>query len=429
MTDTEVTQADRREADRLARGAAQVLPAGGLAAALARARLEDRPLRVKLGLDPTGDRLTLGHGVVLRTLRRFADAGHTAVLILGTVTGQVGDPSGRSATRPLLSAEVAGRHADGYLRQVLAVLGDEGVEVVRNGDWLGALTLPEVVAEARHLTVAQLVEREDVARRLAEGRPVSLSELLYPLLQAYDSVAVRADVELGGTDQTFNLLVGRELQRAHGQPPQVVLTVPLLVGTDGAAKMGKSLGNFVALDDPPAEQFGKVMSIPDHLVGDWALLCTDLPDDEVARLGADAAGGGPGAADAKRRLAHEVVRPAPRCGGRGRGVRGLRRALPGARGPRRRARARAGRGVGGAPARPAGRRRADLQPGRGPPPPGRRGGPSRRRARLGARRGGRRPGRPGPGPGAAPGGAPAPLTRAVRGSLVRRAAAGRPPGG
>ena len=304
----EVADADRQEAARLSRGAAQVLPEAGLAQAIARARHEGRPLRVKLGVDPTGDRLTLGHGVVLRTLRRFVDAGHRAVLILGTVTGQVGDPSGRSATRPVLSADDATRHADGYLQQVLAVLGDEGVEVVRNGDWLGAMTLPEVVAEARHLTVAQLVEREDVARRLADGRPVSLSELLYPLLQGYDSVAVRADVELGGTDQTFNLLVGRELQRAHGQPPQVVLTVPLLVGTDGSAKMSKSLGNFVALGDPPAEQFGKVMSIPDHLVGDWALLCTDLDDDEVAGLARAAAAGGPPAGAAKRRLAHEVVR-------------------------------------------------------------------------------------------------------------------------
>jgi len=288
----------------LTRVAAQVLPAGGLEAKLR----EGRPLRVKLGIDPSGSELTLGHAVVLRALRRFQDHGHTAVLIIGDVTGQVGDPTGRSQVRGVLSAEQTAANATSYVTQVLALLREDRLEVRRNSEWLGSMTFPEVLREARELTVARLLERDDFAQRYAAGQPISLVEFLYPLLQGYDSVAVRADVELGGTDQTYNLLVGRDLQRAHGQPEQVVFTVPLLVGLDGTVKMSKSLGNFVALTDPPREMFGKLMRLSrDDRVADYARLCTDLPADDVARLAAAGRAGGPGAGAAKREMARAVV--------------------------------------------------------------------------------------------------------------------------
>ena len=297
-----------QEAERLTRGAVQVLPEGGLAVALARARAASRPLVVKLGIDPTGSDLTLGHAVVLRALRRFQDAGHTAVLVVGDVTGMVGDPSGRSATRSALSLEDTTRNSAGWFAQAGLVLDLPRAVVRRNSEWLSALTFPDVLREARHLTVAQLLEREDFGTRYRAGQPLSLSELLYPLMQGYDSVALEADVELGGTDQTYNLLVGRELQRAHGQEPQTVVTLPLLEGLDGAAKMGKSLGNWVGVAEPPDEQFGKLMSLPDPLVGRYLRLCTDLPEPEVAEVEARAAAGGPAAAQAKRALAQAVVR-------------------------------------------------------------------------------------------------------------------------
>ncbi len=292
----------------LTSGAAQVLPAGGLAAKLAVAVKEDRPLRVKLGIDPSGSELTLGHAVVLRKLRQFQDLGHLAVLIVGDFTGMVGDPTGRSQTRSVLTAEDTARNAASYVEQVMAVLRPDRVEIRRNSEWLGALGMADVLREAQPLTVARLLERDDFAKRYAAGQPISLIEFLYPLLQGYDSVAVEADVELGGTDQTYNLLVGRDLQRAHGQPEQVVLTVPLLVGTDGVAKMSKSLGNYVALNDPPDQQFGKIMSIPDAAVETYARLTTDLAPARCAELGAAAVAGGPGAAAAKREVAQAVVR-------------------------------------------------------------------------------------------------------------------------
>lgn len=288
----------------LARGSAQVLPEGGLAAKLALGR----PLRIKLGLDPSGTQLTIGHAIVLRTLRRFQEAGHTAVLIIGDITGTVGDPTGRSAVRNVLSVEETTSNASTYVAQVLSLLRQDRLEVRRNSEWLAPMTFPEVLREARELTVARLLERDDFAKRYAAGQPISLVEFLYPLLQGYDSVAVSADVELGGTDQTYNLLVGRDLQRAHGQPEQVVLTTPLLVGLDGEQKMSKSLGNFVALDDPPREMFGKLMSLrSDARVGEYARLCSDLSLSDVARIDAAARVGGPGAAAAKREMAGGVV--------------------------------------------------------------------------------------------------------------------------
>ena len=292
---------------RLTRGASAVLPAGALAERLMLAQREGRPLRVKFGIDPSGSDLTLGHAVVLRKLRQFQDLGHLAVLIVGDFTGMVGDPSGNSAVRNALTAEQTATNSATYFQQLMRILDPARVEVCRNSDWLAGLTLADVVREARELTVARLLERDDFARRYAAERPISLVEFLYPLLQGYDSVAVRADVELGGTDQTYNLLVGRDLQRAHGQPEQVVLTVPLLAGLDGVTKMSKSLGNFVAITEPAESQFGKLMSIPDALVARYAELCTDLDPVEVAALAADTAAGGPAAGEAKRRVALEIV--------------------------------------------------------------------------------------------------------------------------
>ncbi|MEP7179993.1 MAG: tyrosine--tRNA ligase [Pseudonocardiales bacterium] len=312
MSDEPTTPAtlpdDLREAyEVLASGTAQILPADGLAERLLAARSERRPLRVKLGIDPSGSDLTLGHAVVLRKLRQFQDFGHTAVLVVGGFTGQVGDPSGRTATRVAQSADEVIGNARGYFDQLMRILDPQRAEVVNNADWLGTMRLAEMLGYTRQITVAQLLERDDFARRFAARAPITLSEFFYPLLQGIDSVEIRADIELGGTDQTFNNLVGRELQRSRGQAPQAVLTVPLLVGTDGAEKMGKSLGNYVAIDEPAAQQFGKLMSIPDTAVEMYARLAAALHPRVVDELAADVVAGGAAANGAKRRMAREVV--------------------------------------------------------------------------------------------------------------------------
>jgi tyrosyl-tRNA synthetase len=294
--------------DALSAGAEQILPVDGLAKKLLTAEQERRPLRVKLGIDPSGTNLTLGHAVVLRKLRQFQDFGHTAVLVVGGFTGQVGDPSGKTSTRSAKTAEDVIANARGYFDQVMRILNVDRTEVLNNADWLGTMDLAGVLDYTRRITVAQLLERDDFARRFAARTPITLSEFFYPLLQGIDSVEIRADIELGGTDQTFNNLVGRELQRSKGQAPQTVLTVPLLVGIDGVEKMGKSLNNYVAISEPPAEQFGKLMSIPDSLVQSYATLCTDLHVREVAKLATETAAGGQTANEAKRRVAREIVR-------------------------------------------------------------------------------------------------------------------------
>jgi tyrosyl-tRNA synthetase len=291
----------------LTAGVAEVLPAGALAERLAAARAEGRPLRVKLGIDPSSPHLTLGHAVVLRKLAQFQRLGHTVVLIIGNFTGLVGDPSGRSQTRRRQTEEEVADHIRTYLEQVGKVLDAAAAEVRYNAEWLAPMTFAQVAELASSVTVAQLLEREDFRNRYTTGQPISLVEFLYPLMQGMDSVAIRADVELGGTDQTFNLLVGRELQRTRGQPGQVVLTMPLLRGIDGVQKMSKSLSNGVYLDDPPAEQFGKLMRVPDHVVPEYLRLCTDLDPDEVKRLVHAASQGGVQARDVKRRLAREVT--------------------------------------------------------------------------------------------------------------------------
>jgi tyrosyl-tRNA synthetase len=281
----------------LSEGAVDCLPAGALERKCALAREERRPLRVKLGIDPTAPDIHLGHAVVLRRLRAFQDAGHRVVLIVGDVTARVGDPSGRSELRPLLSEEEITANAQTFREQALEILdGDpERLEVRRNSEWLD-LGIGELLALLKTTTVAQLVEREDFAKRLRAGQPVSMLELLYPMLQGYDSVAVRADVELGGTDQRFNLLLGRDIQRAYGQPEQAILTMPILVGTDGARKMSKSLGNDIGVSAAPAEMYGRAMSIPDGAMEEYyRLLLSAAPPPEL------------GPRDAKRRLAWELV--------------------------------------------------------------------------------------------------------------------------
>ncbi len=275
----------------LTRNAVECLPDGALLTKLAL----DRPLRVKLGIDPTAPDIHLGHVVVLQKLREFQELGHRVVLIVGDYTARVGDPSGRSATRPVLSVEQIDENAATFKAQALNVLLPERLEIRFNSEWL-ELTMPEVFKLLGSTTVAQVIEREDFAKRLAERTPVSMLELLYPLLQGYDSVAIESDVELGGTEQKFNLLLARDIQRHYGTAQQVVLTMPLLTGTDGVQKMSKSLGNYIGVTEPPEEIYGKTLSIPDTSLAEWyrLLLGQTVPE-------------GLGPRDAKRALARALV--------------------------------------------------------------------------------------------------------------------------
>jgi tyrosyl-tRNA synthetase len=283
---------DAREAAAfLARNAVDCLPEGGLERKLALGR----PLRVKLGVDPTAPDIHLGHTVVLQKLREFQEGGHTVVLIIGDYTARVGDPSGRSTLRPVLEPAEIDANARTYQEQAMKVLDPERLEVRFNGEWLD-MSMESLFALVRTTTVGQLLERDDFAKRFAAHEPISVLELLYPLMQGYDSVAVHADVELGGTDQKFNLLLGRNIQRAYGQPEQVILTLPLLTGTDGERKMSKSYGNQVGVADPPDEMYGRILSIPDTSLPDWYdRLLSDAPDPALAPR------------DAKRALARALV--------------------------------------------------------------------------------------------------------------------------
>jgi tyrosyl-tRNA synthetase len=286
-----VTESPAGQAAFLARDAVDCLPAGALERKLA----EARPLRVKLGLDPTAPDVHLGHTVVLRKLREFQDRGHVVVLIIGDYTARVGDPSGRSSTRPVLSGAQIDANARTYVEQAAKVLDADRVELRHNSEWLD-MRMEELFALTRTTTVAQLLERDDFAKRYAAREPISILELLYPLMQAYDSVAVKADVELGGTDQKFNLLLGRDVQRAYGIPEQVALTMPILPGVDGTRKMSKSLGNHIGVSEPPAEMYGKTLSVPDEAMAGWygLLLGEEAPADLSAR-------------DAKHALARRLV--------------------------------------------------------------------------------------------------------------------------
>jgi tyrosyl-tRNA synthetase len=293
----------RGQLERLTRNAEHVVHRSELAT-----RLEQgRSLRVKLGVDPTARDITLGWAVPLRKLRQFQDEGHVAVLIVGDFTARIGDPSGRTATRPQLSADEVRANARAVLDQFMDILSEDNLEVRYNSEWLQPMDLGDVLKLTSHCTVAQLLERDDFAKRYKDNQPISIIEFLYPLAQGYDSVAVAADVELGGTDQLFNLQLGRDVQRAYGQPPQIVLTTPLLVGLDGVQKMSQSLGNYVGIREPPAGMFGKLMSIPDEPTTSYATLAAGLDEASVAEIARAAAAGGPAAARAKRRVARAVV--------------------------------------------------------------------------------------------------------------------------
>ncbi|MDM7460644.1 MAG: tyrosine--tRNA ligase [bacterium] len=266
-----------------------------------------KPLRVKLGIDPTAPDVHLGWAVVLRKLRQFQDLGHTACLIVGDFTAMIGDPTGKSKTRRQLSREEVMGYVERLKPQLFRILDPDRTQVYYNADWLGKMHFAEVIQLASKYTVARILEREDFANRLAHNLPLGMHEILYPLCQGYDSVAIEADVELGGSDQRFNNLVGRELQREFGQEPQVVLLMPLLIGLDGKEKMSQSLGNYIGISEPPDQMFGKVMSLPDALMPHYFVLCTDVPLAEVEALTRDWQTGRVNPRDVKRRLAREIV--------------------------------------------------------------------------------------------------------------------------
>ena len=301
-----------------------------LRARLAVSLQDERPLRVYFGVDPTAPDLHLGHCVPLRKLRTFQQLGHHAILLIGDFTAQIGDASDKDALRPMHAAEVIAANARTYQEQAFKLLDREQTEVVHNADWLGALTFQDVVRLASHFTVAQFIERDNFRKRLDRGEPVYVHEFMYGLMQGYDAVELRADVQVGGTEQTFNIMAGRTLQRAQAQAPQVAITSPILVGLDGKDRMSKSAGNHIGIDEPPGEQYGKAMSIPDDALIEFYTLGTNLEPDEVDGIVRDLADGSLHPMAAKKRLAHaNRRRVARRRGGRGRGGRIHARLLTG----------------------------------------------------------------------------------------------------
>ena len=291
----------------LTKGAEETIRAEDLRSKLERAAKKGRPLRVKAGFDPTAPDIHLGHTVLIRKLKHFQDLGHTVIFLIGDFTGLIGDPSGRNVTRPPMTPEEVAANAETYKKQVFKILDPERTVVDFNSRWLGKLTGSDWITLCSKYTVARMLERDDFSKRIKEQRPISIHELLYPLAQGYDSVALEADVELGGTDQKFNLLVGRTLQQEYGQEPQVIMMMPILEGLDGVQKMSKSLGNYVGINEPPAEMFGKLMSVSDDLMWRYYLLLTDLSPQEVAELEKAVAAGSVHPLDAKKSLAVRII--------------------------------------------------------------------------------------------------------------------------
>ena len=291
----------------LRKGTTEIIREAELRAKLEKSAATGKPLRVKLGADPTAPDIHLGHTVVIRKLRAFQELGHTAIFLIGDFTGMIGDPSGKSATRPQLSREEINANAETYKQQIFKLLDPEKTVIDFNSRWMDTLGSAGFLRLAGHVTVRQILERDDFQQRLQENRPLALHEVMYPLVMAYDSVALEADVELGGTDQKFNLLMGRNLQREYGQESQVAMITPLLEGTDGAQKMSKSLGNYIGINEPPQEIFGKVMSITDDLMWRYYELCTDLPMSAIASLRESANGGQQNPRDIKAELAKRIV--------------------------------------------------------------------------------------------------------------------------
>ena len=265
------------------------------------------PLRLKMGFDPSRPDIHLGHVVGLRKLHQLQELGHQVILIVGDWTAQIGDPSGQSATRPVLTHDEVVANAESYLRQFFKVVDKDRTQVVWQSEWFGKFSLEDVIKLTGKFTVAQFLERDDFAKRFREHRPIAITELLYPLLQAYDSVAIQSDVEFGGTDQRFNLLVGRELQEMEGQRPQQCFLMPILVGTDGAQKMSKSLGNYVGVEELPRDMYGKIMSLPDELIKSYFEYLTDMPDQDLAALARDLENDAVNPMDFKKQLAREIT--------------------------------------------------------------------------------------------------------------------------
>jgi tyrosyl-tRNA synthetase len=291
----------------LRKGTVEIIRESELRAKLEKSAKTGNPLRVKLGADPTAPDIHLGHTVVIRKLRAFQDLGHTVIFLIGDFTGLIGDPSGKSATRPQLSREEINANAETYKRQIFKLLDPEKTEIRFNSEWMDKLGSDGFIRLASHVTVKQILERDDFAKRLKDERPIALHELLYPLTQAYDSVALKSDVELGGTDQKFNLLLGRNLQREYEQEAQVAVITPLLEGTDGVQKMSKSLDNYIGIDEPPSEMFGKVMSISDDLMWRYYDLLTNLTVEEIGAFSASAERGERNLRDIKAKLAKLII--------------------------------------------------------------------------------------------------------------------------
>jgi tyrosyl-tRNA synthetase len=291
----------------LKKGTAEIIPEAELKAKLEHSFKTNTPLRVYLGVDPTAPDIHLGHTVVLRKLKHFQDLGHTAIFLIGDFSAMIGDPTGRSETRPPLSREEVNANAETYLAQVFKLLDPQKTEVRYNSEWLDKLSSYDIVRICGHYSLARMLEREDFRSRLEQHQPISVHELLYPLLTAYDAVALKSDVELGATEQKFNILVHRDIQRAYGLPGEVAVTMPILVGLDGQRKMSKSLGNYVGITEPPAEMFGKLMSIPDELMWIYYDLVTDRTPSEIAALKKEVATGAAHPMDVKMRLAQEVI--------------------------------------------------------------------------------------------------------------------------
>jgi tyrosyl-tRNA synthetase len=296
-----------RQIEIIRRGAVDLISEEELRAKLKKATVEGRPLRVKLGLDPTAPDLHLGHTVVLQKLKQFQELGHTAIFLIGDFTGMIGDPTGRSETRPALTKEELLVNAETYKKQVFKILDPEKTEIRFNSEWFEAMNAADMIRLCAQYTMARMLEREDFRNRYQNNLPISIHEFLYPLVQGYDSVALRADVELGGHDQIFNLFVGRVIQKAYGQESQVIVTVPLLEGTDGVAKMSKSYGNYVGIDEAPEAMFGKLMSISDELMLKYYELLSDISIDEFKALKQGMAGGTINPRDAKVRFAEEII--------------------------------------------------------------------------------------------------------------------------
>ena len=293
--------------DALKRGTLEIVPEEGLRAKLKKSQQTGKPLSIKLGLDPTAPDIHLGNAVVLRKMRQFQNLGHEVIIIIGDFTASIGDPSGRSITRPQLSEEEIKANARTYYDQYCVILDPARTKVVFNSEWLAKLNFVDALKIAARLTVARVLERDDFAERLAQGKPISLHEMLYPMCQAYDSVFLESDVEVGGLDQKFNILMGRDLQTQYGQEEQIGLFMPILVGLDGVQKMSKSLGNYIGVTEPPKEMFGKLMSIPDGLMQSYFELCTDVPPDKIGELTNGIQAGAVHPMDVKKILAREIV--------------------------------------------------------------------------------------------------------------------------